>query len=128
VGYDLIQGPKLEWNVLTGPGYQRTWFESTTEGEPDSHGSAVLVFGTTLDWELTRRVDLLVHYQGQYTRREVGETTHHGVVTLKTDITKGLDFDVSFIWDRVSQPMVEADGETPTPDDFRLVVSLGLDF
>jgi len=45
---------------------------------------------------------LTLEYRGQYTSREVGETTHHGVSTLSFELTKRFDLDVSFIWDRIS--------------------------
>ena len=61
-------------------------------------------------------------------RLEVGETTHHSVSTLSLELTKRFDLDVSFIWDRITNPKVGADGVQPKPDDFRLVVGLGVDF
>jgi hypothetical protein len=35
---------------------------------------------------------------------------------------------VSFVWDRISSPQTESGGGTPTPDDFRLITALGVDF
>ena len=67
-------------------------------------------------------------YRGQYTSREVGETTHHGQSTLSLDLNKRLTLDVSGIWDRISDPKVGADGIQPKPDDFRLVLGLGVHF
>jgi hypothetical protein len=47
---------------------------------------------------------------------------------LSLELTKRFDLDVSFVWDRISNPKVGADGVEPKPDDFRLVVGLGVDF
>jgi putative salt-induced outer membrane protein YdiY len=127
-GYDLIDRPDLEWNITMGPAYQKAWFESTAPGQDSSKQTSALVFGSQFDWEITHRVDWLVQYRGQFTRREVGETTHHAVSTLSLDLTRRLDLDVSLVWDRISVPKVGADGKTPKPDDFRLVVGAGVEF
>lgn len=128
VGYDLIARPDVEWNVYSGPAYQYAWFESSQPGEPTERGAAALIFGTRLEWDITRRVEWTLEYRGQYTSREVGETTHHAAGILSLDVTHRLDLDVSLIWDRISQPKVGADGIAPKPDDLRLVVGLGIDF
>lgn len=127
-GYDLIDRPNLNWNITTGPAYQHAWFESSLPGEPTEKGTAALVFGSRFEWDITHRIELILEYRGQYTSREVGETTHHSVCTLSLELTKRFDLDVSFIWDRITQPKVGSDGIQPKPDDFRLVVGLGVDF
>lgn len=127
-GYDLIDRSDLEWNLTMGPAYQKAWFESTVPGGDRTKDTAALVFGSQFDWEISHRVDWLVQYRGQFTRREVGETTHHAVSTLSLDVTRRLDLDVSLVWDRISVPKVGADGKTPKPDDFRLIVGAGVEF
>lgn len=128
VGYDLVDRPTLEWNITTGPGFQQAWFVSSRPGEPTTKGVAALMFGSRMDWEVTRLIDWIVEYRGQYTSRQVGETTHHLVSTVSFDVTQRLDLDVSFVWDRISVPKVGADGVEPKPDDFRLVLGVGLEY
>ncbi|MCC7377437.1 MAG: DUF481 domain-containing protein [Verrucomicrobiales bacterium] len=128
VGYDLVDRPKVTWNVTTGPAYQHAWFDSTQPGDPDQKSTAALWFGSRFDWDITRRIEFTAEYRGQYTSRAVGETTHHGVATLSLDITESIDLDVSFVWDRISQPSIGEDGVQPKPDDFRLILGIGLDF
>jgi putative salt-induced outer membrane protein YdiY len=128
IGYDLIDYPNLEWNITTGPAYQYAWFESSEPGEPTEKGTAALTFGSQFKWDITRRVKWLIQYRGQYTSREVGETTHHAVSTLSVDLNKRLTLDVSGIWDRISNPKVGDNLIQPKPDDFRLVVGLGVHF
>lgn len=128
VGYDLIDRHNLEWTITTGPAFQKAWFESAQPGEPTEKVAGALVFGSRFDWNITRRIELILEYRGQYTSKEVGETTHHGVSTLSLELTKRLDLDVSLVWDRIAQPKVGANGIQPKPDDFRLVVGLGVDF
>ncbi len=128
VGYDLIDRPNLSWNVTAGPAYQQVWFESAQPGEPTEKRVGALAFGSRFDWDITRRIELILGYRGQYTSKQVGETTHHGVATLSLDLTKRFDLDVSFIWDRIAQPKVGGGGVRPKPDDFRLVLGVGVDF
>jgi putative salt-induced outer membrane protein YdiY len=128
VGYDLIDRPKLEWNITAGPAYQQAWFESSEPGGPTQEGTGALVFGSRFDWDITHRIGLILEYRGQFTSREVGETTHHAVSTLSLELTKRFDLDVSLVWDRISNPKIGADGIQPQQDDYRLVVGLGVDF
>jgi len=118
----------LEWTVSTGPAYQKMWFESVQAGDPTERDAIALTFGSKFDWAITRRIDLILEYRGQYTRREVGETFHHAVSTLSVELTKRFDLDVSFIWDRIQNPKQESSGAVPKQDDFRLVLGLGVRF
>lgn len=128
LGYDLIDRPKLEWNITTGPAFQKAWFESAQPDEPTEKGSGALTLGSRFDWQITHRIEWLLEYRGIYTSKEVGETTHHAAGTLSLELTKRFDLNVSLTWDRISQTKVGADGTQPKPDDFRLVLGLGVDF
>ncbi|MCP5522225.1 MAG: DUF481 domain-containing protein [Verrucomicrobiales bacterium] len=128
VGYDLVDRPSIEWTVTTGPAYQHAWFESVQPGQSDQTGTAALVFGSRFDWDITRHIELILEYRGQYTSQQAGETAHHSVGTLSFELTKRLDLDVSLVWDRISQPKPDANGNARKPDDFRLIFGLGLDF
>jgi len=50
------------------------------------------------------------------------------VTTLEFEIHKRLKLDLSFVWDRITSPKSELGGDTPTPNDFRLITSIGIDF
>lgn len=128
VGYDLIKTPRSEWNVTLSPSWQRNWFDSVEPGDANTANSAALVMSTRFETELTHRLDFIFEYRGQLTRKDTGNDTHHAVTTLEFEIHKQLKLDLSLVWDRISYPKVEYDGVTPTPDDFRLITSLGVDF
>jgi putative salt-induced outer membrane protein YdiY len=128
VGYDLIARPKVNWNITTGPAYQKAWFESGQPGDPSEKDTAALVFGSRFEWDITYRVELILEYRGQYTSKAAGESTHHSVSTLSLDLTKRLELDVSLVWDRISNPRVRADGVEPQQDDFSLILGVGVDF
>ncbi len=128
VGYDLIKNPRTEWNVTASPAWQRNWFGSVPDGESATADSVALVLSTRFDTELTQRLDLIFEYRGQLTRKETGNETHHAVTTLEFEIHKRLKLDLSLSWDRISSPQTGSSGATPTPDDVRLITSLGIDF
>lgn len=127
VGYDLVKTPRTEWNVTVSPSWQRNWFASVDTADT-SPQSLALVFATRFDAELTQRLDFIFEYRGQLTGKETGNDTHHAVTTLEFEIHKRLKLDLSFVWDRISNPQPQSGGSAPKPDDFRLITSLGLDF
>jgi putative salt-induced outer membrane protein YdiY len=128
IGYDLYDRHNLEWGVSAGPAYQQTWYDSVQGGGSTTDGQAALVFGTDVDWQITGSVELILGYSGQYTTREAGGTLHHAVCTLAVDLTKRLELDVSFVWDRIQNPRAESNGMVPQQDDYRLTCGLGLSF
>lgn len=128
IGYDLFHRPRFEWDLTTGPAFQQVWFDSVPEGEDDAKSAAAIVFGTHLEWEISKRIDLTADYRGQYTRREIGETTHHAEIRFEFELTKTLDLDFSAVWDRISHPKEAGNGVTPEPDDFRFITTVGLKF
>ncbi|HXC98247.1 MAG TPA: DUF481 domain-containing protein [Verrucomicrobiae bacterium] len=128
VGYDILDRSILEWNISLGPAYQQTWFDSVEGTESTTRGQAALAFGTDFDWQITRRIELILQYSGQYTSPEVGETLQHAVGTLSVELTKRFDLDVSFVWDRTGNPRAESSGVVPQQDDYRLTLGLGVRF
>jgi len=57
-----------------------------------------------------------------------GTYTNHFVIGCETELTKRLDFDVSFVWDRIQNPQAKSDGTVPKPDDIYLIFAVGFDF
>ena len=128
VGYDLIHNRRAEWNVTLGAAWQRNWYSSVGTNQNPIADSAALTLDSRLDLDITDRVNFVLQYRGQFSGRETGNNTHHAVATLEFKIHKRLDLDVSFTWDRVANPETDASGHTPSKDDFRLNLGLGIDF
>jgi hypothetical protein len=57
-----------------------------------------------------------------------GRYTHHFLTGLSFDSIGPLDFDISFVWDRVQEPRPESSGAIPKKDDYRLILGLKFDF
>ena len=126
-GYHIIDTPKTTWNVSGGPGYRATRYVSVSPGDSQKVTTPALILGTFYDTALTKTVDFNANYNLGIVNKESGTYTHHAIATFETELTKILDFDVSFVWDRTQDPQVRADGTQPSQDDFKLLLTLGVD-
>ena len=124
LGYTIFNTGRFEWNVNGGPAYVSTRYISVLPGEKQKVEAGALVFGTDFDAELTSALDFIFKYNIQASKAEAGGYAHHIIATFESEITRSLDFDISMIWDRISQPATDADGDTPEPDDYRLTVGV----
>jgi len=124
LGYTILDTGRFEWNVNGGPAYVSTKYISVLPGEEQKIEAGALVFGTDFDAEITSALDFIFKYKIQASEPEAGGYTHHMIGTFESEITGSLDFDISLIWDRISQPATDAEGITPKPDDYRLTVGV----
>ena len=127
-GYQLVDTTKTEWRVAAGPAFKYTKFENVEEHEADNESTPALWASTEYEHELNSRLDLILGYSTVIGNQQSGGYTHHALATLETELLSWLDFDVSFIWDRIQNPTPDSDGNTPEKDDFRFVVGLRLDY
>jgi hypothetical protein len=127
-GYDIIDTSKIEWSVSGGPGYIHTQFDDVPEGEPTDDGTGAFILSTTYDHELTKTVDFLFDYRATFTNEVSGRYLHHLLTSLEFELTNILDFDITWVWDRIQEPRQNADGTFPEQDDYRISFMLGLDF
>ena len=124
LGYTIFDTGKYEWNVNGGPAYVGIKYISVQPGEEQKVEAGALVLGTDFDAELSSALDFIFKYNIQAAEAEAGGYTHHMIATFESEITGSLDFDISMIWDRISQPATDAEGNTPKPDDYRLTVGV----
>jgi hypothetical protein len=128
LGYAIFDRNDLEWFVAAGPAFQKTWFVDVPPGENDTTTSPGAVLQSNFKKELTKDVDLILKYGAIFTTPESGTYSHHAETTLKFDITKAFNLNVSFVWDRIQNPQREGDGAVPNKDDYRLNVGVGWKF
>jgi hypothetical protein len=124
IGYTIMDTGKIEWNVSGGPAYQSVKYISVEAGQDASVTGGALVLGTDYDHEINSMLDFIFNYNLTSASAELGGYTHHMLASIETEITGSLDFDVSLMWDRVGQPTADAAGNSPTPDDYRLMVGI----
>ena len=125
IGYSIINTIKTEWDISAGPAYQETKFVSVLPGVDQVDQTLTLALGTNFDTELTSAIDLEGLYAVTLGDEETGNYTHHALLTIETEITDKLDFDVTAVWDHVQSPVPDSDDITPEQDDFRIMIGLG---
>jgi putative salt-induced outer membrane protein YdiY len=128
LGYHLIDTSKTTWDVTAGAAFQYSQNESVEAGQASDGRTPALVAGTIYETEITKNIDFNGSYSFQIVDEEAGTFTHHAVATLETEMTKKLDFDITFVWDRIQNPRPASDGAVPLQNDYRLIFGLGYDF
>jgi len=128
IGYHIIDTSKTEWDVTGGPAYQGTEFVSVEQGQNSDEGTPALVVDSSFDIELNKRIDFIWGYRFQLGNNSSGGYTHHFVTTLESELSKVLDLDISFVWDRIQYPTADEFGNVPEQDDYMISVALGIDF
>jgi len=128
-GYDIIDTPKTGLSIEGGPAYQSSQFSSVDlDTGSDSESTPAFVLDTNFDKELSGWMDFIWTYRFQIVNDESGSYNHHMVTSFETEITSLLDFDVSWVWDRIEDPRQNQDGTTPKSDDNRFIVGLSFDW
>jgi hypothetical protein len=127
VGYEIVDNSWLMWEVGGGAAYQSTAFESVASGDSTARDAAV-VASAELDFDLPRGLEWDNSYQVLLVVTELGRTSHHAESTLSFDVWGPLELDVTFIFDRVEDPVPDADGEVPESNDYRYTVGLSIEF
>ena len=128
LGYEVVDTGTVFWEVGSGAAYQYTSFESVQPGDDPTSNDLAIVLTTSLDFDLPRGVELDNSYKVQLVATNFGNTNHHLDSVLSFDIWGPLDLEVTFIFDRIEQPLTAADGTTPQSNDYTYTVGLGIDF
>ncbi len=128
IGYDLIRSAKKDWDVTASVGALYAQFVSVQSGSPLQNTSPALSLGTRYDHEVTSWLDFLFDYRLQIVDEDNGTLIHHMLSKISTEFINDLDFEISFIWDRVKDPQPEADGTVPQQDDFQTIFGIGYEF
>lgn len=124
LGYEFLKNAMAEWDVSLGGSYQYTAF---IQGSSADHDFAV-VGSTTLEIDITPDIDLNTTYTVQLIATDLDKTNHHLETEVSNDIWGPVDLDITFIWDRIEQPVADDEGVRPKSDDFRILVGLSVDF
>ena len=128
LGYELINNRRTTWDVYTSAGINTTQRVSVEDLENSRTESPSVSLGTDFEIELTSWMDYILSYRMSFLDEASGSFQHHLLTTISTDLVWNLDFDVSFVWDRVQKPPSNAEGETPERDDYRLIIGISYDF
>ena len=128
LGYQIFDTRRTDWEVSAGLAYQETRWVGVEAGEENSEKAAAFVGSTSFEQEWTKAIDFKFDYTFYLTQEDAGRYIHHALMSIETEWTDILDFDVSLYWDRTQTPQAARDGTVPDQDDFRMVVALGIEF
>jgi len=127
-GYTIIDTKRTNWDISGGPAYQATRFVSVQAGENIEETTPAIVVGTNYDIELTKKLDFIFNYSTTWGNEASGGYTHHIVTSFESEITGSFDFDISFVWDHISNPTAADDGTIPLKDDYRTTLGISYEF
>ncbi len=128
VGYVLRDEKELTWEVSGGPSFLNTRYISVQQGESASDTSFALMLGTLFETDITSTLEFTFQYDIKVAKKKVGGYTHHAVASFENEITRHIDLDISFLWDRTSYPTADENGVVPKADDFRLMMGVNYSF
>ncbi len=128
VGYYFIDTDKTGWDLTAGPAYQRTTFDTVEEGEQEQNSSSSFYLASNFEREITSRIDFNFDFRYTLAETKAGGDTQYANAGLEIELTDDIDFDISFVWEHVSNPIADGDGIRPLNDDYKLIFALGIDF
>ena len=128
LGVFVVRNSTIEWSFQLGGAYRNTQYVSVEPGEPTFNTTGSVIPGTVVEWDITGDIDLDFNYNTQIGVPDTKDTTHHAQAYFSMDlIGDTIDLTANFTWDRVENPVTNADGVTPERDDFRLAFGIGVD-
>ncbi|MEM9381515.1 MAG: DUF481 domain-containing protein [Planctomycetota bacterium] len=128
IGYDLFSRGAHSWAVSVGPALQYQRLDSPGPGEEREDTTGAVLASSNYSWDITSDVEFVFDYSITAPVPETDRYNHNFVMQFSVDLLGDLDLDVTFIWDRVNKPQLDADGNLPEADDFRTTVGLGWSF
>ncbi len=128
LGYTFVDTGTTEWNLSAGPAFISTKYNSVQAGNDIRVDSGSLKISTELDTELTKTIDFIYKYNILISEKKSGGYSHHMIATLKSEISKDLDLDISAVWDRITYPTADDTGFEPEQDDFQLLLGMSYSF
>ena len=127
IGYHIINTSKTQWDITPGLAYQYTQNVSVEAGQDTDNSTPALAVGTNYETKLTKKIDFNASYRFNIVNQESGRYTHHAVAAIEIKLTRMLDLDLSFVWDRIQDPEPAADGRVPDQDDFYVFFGIGFE-
>lgn len=128
VGYYLVKHGDFKWMVALLAGWQYTRFDSVEAGASQDESNPAVIFRSKLEKDLTSTIDGILDYRTQSAVPDIANTNQHLEAIVSVDVIGDLDFELTFVWDRVGDPEPDSSGDVPKKDDFRLVLGLGFTF
>lgn len=128
IGYQIYESSTLEWDVVAGPIYQLTRYDSVPAGASRSAASPGGLIQTNYSYDITGDLTLDGDYQVVITERDSGLINAKFNTTLSYELNDLIDINTSLIWNYIAEPAQASDGTTPSPSDVNLIFGIGLSY
>jgi len=128
LGYDVLVGKYVDWEVGVQGLYQYTSFEEVEPFRDLTANDAAIGLSTTIEVDITSDVDWDTSYKTQLVVTDFDKTSQNLLTMLSVEILGPIDLDLTFNWDWISSPEPNADGNVPEKSDFRISAGFGVDF
>ncbi|PKH09603.1 YdiY family protein [Moritella sp. Urea-trap-13] len=128
IGYQFIDDGDQELEMNLGPSYLYTKYEYTDPQISNSDSSLALSITVDYEREIHDQIDFELSYKITATEAELGGYLQNTKLNFDIELTDVLDFDISFFWDRVNNPLPDIDGNPLKKNDFRIAFGLGVSF
>lgn len=128
VGYQFIDDGDQELEMNLGPSYLYTKYEYSDAQLNNNDSSLAVSLTVNYEREIHNRIDLELGYKLTATESELGGYLQNTKLNFDIELTDILDFDITFYWDRVNNPLLDVDGEQLEKNDFRIAFGLGVSF
>jgi putative salt-induced outer membrane protein YdiY len=129
VGLQFYRKSKIKWDLVAGPAYEYTRFESVEAGQSDSSTTPAGLLTTTIATKPFSKFKLGGTYQVAFTNERSGLVTWHLLAKASYKLGNSVfEVSASGIWDRIQSPMPNSNGVRPEPNDFQLLLGFGVDY
>ena len=126
IGYHLIDTKRLQWDITLGPSYQKT--DYSLLADITDQESAVVAFGSALEYNFSGKINFIIDYQLQFVERESGKRNTFFKALVEFDLNDKFDIDLGFYLDRIASPVQLVEAKLIKPNDYKLMISLGYDY
>ncbi|MEM6567142.1 MAG: DUF481 domain-containing protein [Planctomycetota bacterium] len=124
LGYEIIDTSRQDWRVTLGPAYQFTRLDTVEPGVEPLDQTGAFVITTNYELEISKNIDFELDYSITLPVPEAEQYNHNLFAGFDVDLVGNLDLSLTFIWDRVNQPVADENGNVPQPDDFRSFIGI----
>jgi putative salt-induced outer membrane protein YdiY len=128
IGYQFIDDGDQELEMNLGPSYLYTKYEYTDTQLTSSDSSLAVSLTVDYEREIHDQIDFELSYKITATESELGGYLQNTKMNFDIELTDVLDFEITFFWDRVNNPLFDVDGMQLEKNDFRLAFGLGVSF
>jgi hypothetical protein len=125
-GYYLFKEEKINWNVEGAFSYGVTDFRSVQAGERDKRYETFCRVGTNLTYTRIDGLTFAVAHETYIGTKNIKDSTHRTIGSIGYVIIDGVSVSLTAIYDRMENPVRDADGDLPKRDDLSLILGLSV--